>query len=624
MCGICGFNWEDKALVKEMAASIAHRGPDQEGYFTDKFISLGHKRLSIIDLSEKGKQPMFNEEGSICIVYNGEIYNFQDIKPELEKKGHRFISHTDTEVIIHAYEEYGYDCLKLFNGMFAFAVWDSNKKELFIARDRIGIKPLYYYFKDNLFLFGSEIKAILQYKEIKREVNENCLKQIIYYAYPINGETLMQDIIELKPGHYLILKDNKISIKKYWDVNIEETNENENFYVKKLTKLLFKSVEMQLVSDVPLGISLSGGLDSSTLVAIATKLKKDKIKTFTVGFECYQSEFKAANTVAEYCGTDHIEIHLQYGDFTKIIPTVLWHLEVPFSRPGVVPIYYLSNKIRQHLTVSLAGEGADELFGGYNRYDAYTKFPDIDISKDRPFYENLKKKINMPLDQKIKYVSSGVFNTDKEEFFNPHILKLQHSTDVNTTFGPFLRGTKNDGSQLNRVLLYELKTIIPYFHCNKLDKNSMASSHEIRVPYLDHNIVEFAFTVPPQYKFVGKIKKKVLQKVAQSLLPSRVAQRKKLPLVVPLKDLFEKEFVNISSSIFSQKNIEKKGYYKIPRIQKLIKDIRERKLKEDKNKVTTDNSYRQLLFLTSLELWIRLFIENDNLKNPKLSFENYL
>ncbi len=624
MCGICGFNFEDRKLVKEMADVLSHRGPDSDGIYIDKNISLGHKRLSIIDLSIKGKQPMVNQGGNLVIVYNGEIYNFKEIKAELEKKGYNFVSNTDTEVVLYAYEQYGPKCLGLFNGMFAFAIWNSTKKELFIARDRIGIKPLHYYFKDSKFLFASEIKAILQCKDVKRTINENCLKQLIYYAYPINGETMLEDIVELKPGHFLVLKDNKLITNTYWDLHVKETNKSEDFYVKKLTELLFASVKGRLIADVPLGVLLSGGIDSSVLVAIASKIKEEPIKTFAVGFDIPDAEFAAAKLVADHCGTDHREIHLDYKDYIKAMLKVLWHMEIPTSRPGMIPFYYLSNKIREYLTVSLSGEGGDELFAGYNRYDAYTKLPEKSFVEDTSYYESLKRKINMPLKEKIEYVASGVFNKDKEEFFTEETLRLPDNINVHNTFGPLIRNTKNDGSQLNKTLFYELKTEIPYFHCNKLDKTSMANSNEIRVPYLDHTVVEFAMTIPSKYKFYGREKKIILQKVAKPLLPKETVRRRKLPLVVPLTSFIEDEFISMANSLLSERILKKRSYYKIPRIKKLIEAIKARQTLEDKSRVTQDNAYRQLLFFTNLELWIKLFIENDNIKNPNLSIKAYL
>ncbi|MDO8480364.1 MAG: asparagine synthase (glutamine-hydrolyzing), partial [Nanoarchaeota archaeon] len=269
MCGICGFTWEDKEILKQMMRSISHRGPDQNGTFFEKGVSLGHLRLSIIDLSPAGKQPMFNEDGDICVVFNGEIYNYRELRTELEKKGHRFASQTDTEVIVHAYEEYGEKCVEKFNGMFAFAIWDSKKKRLFLARDRLGVKPLYYHFKNGQLIFASEMKALLQH-EIARKMNSSCLQQLIAYAYPVNGDTLLEGIVELLPGHTLTFSNGKIDLRKYWDLEVRETNFSEKQYVDTLRSLLEASVNRRLISDVPLGLTLSGGLDSSMLVALAS------------------------------------------------------------------------------------------------------------------------------------------------------------------------------------------------------------------------------------------------------------------------------------------------------------------------------------------------------------------
>src|SRR3989338_2269220 len=624
MCGICGFNFEDPKLAKVMNDSISHRGPDSDGVYTDKGISLGNRRLKIIDLSANGRMPMANIEENLIITFNGEIYNFQKIRDQLKKKRHKFNSHSDTEVILYAYQEYGSKCLGLFNGDFAFAIWDSRKKELFLARDRIGIKPLYYYHKDGKFIFASEIKAILQHKNVERAVNENCLRQIILYAYPIREETLFKDILEIKPGHSLTLKNNKVKIEKYWDLEINETTNSEDFYKKNVQNLLSESVKRRLVADVPLGISLSGGIDSSILVAMASRHSKEPVKTFTIGFDANDEDCRNARIIANHFGTDHTEIQLRHEDLTKALVKVLWHMEIPISRPAMAPLYYLYNKIREKLTVSLAGEGSDEIFAGYNRYEAYTRLPKPYEAKDKTYYNLLKEKINMPLKKKVEYVSSGVFNKDKKEFFSGKLLKIPEEIDAMKTFGPYLKNTKSDGKQLNKALLYELKTEIPYFHCNKLDKLSMANSHEVRVPYLDHTLVEFAMTIPSEYKFYGVGKKIILQKIANELLPEEVAKRRKMPLAVPLQSFFSKEFIDIADDLLSENKIRKRGYYRMPKVRKLVGDLRGKRIISDKNNVTEDNSYRQLLFLANLELWIKLFIENDNMKNPDLHISSYL
>lgn len=618
MCGITGFNWEDKELIRAMAGSISYRGPDQEGYFTDAGISLGFRRLAIIDLSKQGSQPMFNEEGTLCVVFNGEIYNFQELRTTLEKKGHKFKSHTDTEVILHAYEEYGVDCLKQFNGMFAFALWDLKKKELFIARDRIGIKPLYYYFKKSTFLFASEIKALLQWSELPRILNKHCLQQAIAYEFPIKGETLLTDVQQLEPAHYLLLKNNTLTIKRYWDITLQESNESPDVQAQKLRELLAQSVQRMLVSDVPLGVALSGGLDSSVVAALASKSQENSIKTFTAGFDVPEDEYGAARKVAEHCRTDHTEIHLSAQDYVKgLIPT-LWHMEFPFSRPAMVPVYHLYKNARKYLTVSLSGEGADELFAGYNRYVVYSELsPESEVS-DSEAYVELKKKTTLPFKEKVNYIASSAFMDDKNQFFSEDLLTLPQDIDAQYTFGKELKKT-TPPCYLNEALRYELKTEIPYFHCNKLDKLSMASSHEVRVPYLDHTVVEYAMTIPGKQKYYGSEKKIILQKLAAQLLPPEIVKRKKLPMVTPISDYFKKELATISQQVLDEQTLKKRGYYNVSGVQKLLRDVREQKIAPGSYKRTREDPHRKLLFLTNLELWYRLFIEGDVKK--KVSFD---
>jgi asparagine synthase (glutamine-hydrolysing) len=637
MCGIVGFNWDDKELIKNMAYAIRHRGPDQESYFTDKSISLGHKRLSIIDLSEKGKQPMFNEDGSICIVFNGEIYNFQEIKPELEKKGHKFNSDSDTEVIIHAYEEYGYDCLKLFNGMFAFAIWDSNKKELFMARDRLGQKFLYYYYKDNKLLFASEIKALLQYEGIKKEFNTSTLSQFITWAYAIDGSTFFKNINELNPGHYMIYNGNSIKINKYWDLEdslrIRSESKNESYYIKKLRNLLVKSVERRLISDVPLGASLSGGLDSSMIVGIMSHLRGENIKTYTIGFGRADDEFPYARAVAEHCNAEYNEIILSYDDMTKSMPQVLWSLEIPWARPAQPAIYHLLKELKKHVTVNLVGEGADEFFAGYNRYQPYAPIPNYskvyeESEFNKKWWDNFKKYENMSIKEKIDLITSGYFNdiNDKKANFTDEILnELPPNCTAENTFGKLLKHPDN-AHHLNTALCFECKTSLPGVQLVKLDKLSMASSLEVRAPFLDHNVAEFSMQIPPIMKWNGLDKKYIIQKIAAEFIPKKNAFRRKLPLQVPLADYYKNDFLDVIKSMLSEKSIAKRDYLKKGHITKLLS-----KFKENPNftcskttSPTKDNSLRQLLFLTNLELMQRMFFENDNLRNPSMDINKYI
>jgi len=336
MCSISGFTWEDKSLIQDMNKILAHRGPNDDGIYLDSNISLGHNRLSIIDLSKAGHQPMSNREGTIWIIFNGEIYNFKEIREKLENKGYNFLSKSDTEVIIYAYEEYGFDCLKLFNGMFAFAIWDLRKKLLFLARDRIGIKPLYYMYDGKDLIFASELKAILRHK-IDKIIDLQCLNSFLTYRFIPSDKTMLIGIKKLLPGHYAIFNEGKLSIKRFWELKWKGSNKSENYNIALLEKLLFSSVELRLNSDVPLGAFLSGGVDSSLIVAINKKLRKDVIKTFTIGFGHETDEFKYAREVADILSTDHHEIVLDYKKITKKLPTIIWQMDEPHSAITIVP-----------------------------------------------------------------------------------------------------------------------------------------------------------------------------------------------------------------------------------------------------------------------------------------------
>ena len=640
MCGICGFNWNDHDLIKSMADSIHHRGPDQEDYYTNTFedngISLGHKRLSIIDLSENGRQPMTNEDGSIFLVFNGEIYNFQEIKPELERRGHRFKSNTDSEVIIHAYEEFGVNCLNLFNGMFAFAIYDTKKKQIFLARDRLGQKFLYYYFKDNKFVFASEIKALLRYEGIKKELNKETLAQFITWAYAINGETFFKGIKEVQPGNYMIynFSNNFLEVKKYWDLqnHLEVPNPQigENEYIKTLRNLLLASVKRRMISDVPLGASLSGGIDSSLIVGMMAHLKGANIKTYTVGFGREDDEFPYARQVAEHCDAEYNEIILSYDQMTDSMPTVMWHLESPWARPTLPAIYHLLKALKKHVTVNLVGEGADEIFAGYNRYHMYA--PKAEYSPvyeesefNKKWWADTVKYDAMSTNDKVKFIASGYFNDDEEkrETFPQEILdKMTEDTKIENSFGKVI----SEDNQLNKALNFECKTSLPGVQLIKLDRLSMASSMEVRAPFLDYKVLEYAQKIPGNLKWNGLNKKYILQKISKEFIPQKNAMRRKLPLYVPLADYYKNSFLDVIESLLDERTIVRRDYLKKERVVKLLKRFRENPnfTSNKPTAPTSDNSLRQLLFLTNLELMQRMFFESDNLKNPSMKINSYL
>ena len=368
MCGICGFNGEDKSLLRQMNTLLTHRGPDGEGFYSDGKVSLGHRRLSIIDLSPAGKQPMTNEDQTVWITFNGEIYNFPELRKELEKRGHSFSSHTDTETIIHGYEEWGENVLQKLNGMFAFALWDTKTEMLFLARDRLGVKPLYYFWNGEKFVFASEIKSILADQTIPRTLNQNAVRQYLNLRYIPGEETLFQQISILPPGQLIMLRGKEFLIKKYWDLPSQQNGKMGT--AVEVRERLQESVRKRLVADVPVGVYLSGGIDSAGITALAAKLKQDEtVKTFSVGFDHSSEvdELSRAKIIAQHCRTDHTEIVVN-GSVAELLPKLLWHLDQPHGDPVIIPQFHLSEKAREKVKVVLSGEGADELLGGYVQY----------------------------------------------------------------------------------------------------------------------------------------------------------------------------------------------------------------------------------------------------------------
>jgi asparagine synthase (glutamine-hydrolysing) len=400
MCGIVGIidyeNNIEKELLVKMRDSLEHRGPDDKGYFIDNHIGLGHRRLSIIDTSYSGHQPMSNEDDSIWISYNGEIYNHLEIRNQLQKKGHVFKSNTDTEVIIHAYEEYGEKCLQLFNGMFAFAIWDSNKKQLFLARDRIGQKPLFCYMKNNLFLFSSEIKSLVHHPKFIKEINFDSVSHYLSYQFIPHPYSIYKDCYKLNPGHYLVYKKNQINIQKYWDIDFQEINDSEENIKKNILTMLEESTEKRLMSDVPLGAFLSGGLDSSAIVYFMSK-RINNIKTHSIGFQEEKcDETKYAQIISDEFNTNHKVKIIDY-DITKEINLISKKVSEPLGDPASIPTYILSEFAKKDVTVSLSGDAGDEIFGGYNRYSANLKRNNLDYKFDWHF-DNEKKKDFLPND----------------------------------------------------------------------------------------------------------------------------------------------------------------------------------------------------------------------------------
>lgn len=617
MCGICGFTWEDQNLIRIMGNKIKHRGPEQEGFYTDENISLCCERLRILDLRETAKQPQHNEDSTIWVVLNGEIYNFREIRKQLEPN-HKFYTNSDTEVIVHAYEEYGENCVNYFNGMFAFAIWDTKKKKLFLARDRLGVKPLFFCKINDDLLFSSEIKSILQLEEIKREINYDALSQFVTYAYTIDGQTLFKNIRELLPGHKLTysFEDKKICISNYWELKLHSSGDSEEIILKKLERYLEKSIKLRLESDAPIGALLSGGLDSSIMVAILNKISTETVKTFTTGFGHSLDEFQEAKIVAKHCNTEHKEIELSYKKLTETLPTILWHMEFPFGRPSILSNFLVAEEVKKFVTVAYTGEGSDELFGGYNRYLIYA-------DKNSTIRKN----------QKIESIPSGFFTDkqEKEKFFSSKLLQSQSENSKPIIAFEKLAEKNPSHELLNQVLLFELKTEIPGAQTWRIDRAGSAHAIELREPFLDYELVEYCSSIPSKFKinFSEGLKKKfILQKLAKKYLPEKIATRKKFPWGIPYYDYFTNEFLPIAENVLEKSLILNRPFLNSNKtyLNEAFKNISKIKDKDviSKDVEINDRLLRQVMFLFNLELWYRIFIENDNLKQPNLSMNHFL
>ncbi len=629
MCGIIGFNYEDKDFLKKALKEIKHRGPDDYGTFSDKNISLGHRRLSIIDLSKSGNQPMSNEKETIWIIFNGEIYNFKKLKEQLKEK-HNFKSNTDTEILIHLYEEKGIDMLHQLQGMFAFCIYDSKKEILFLARDRIGIKPLYYYNSGKKFIFCSEIKGILQNKEISRQVNLDSLSSFLVFRANTQEQTLFNKIKKLMPGHFLIynLKNNKLKKQKYWDLKISPQNKNKNYYLIKLKELLMDSVKVRLMSDVPYGAYLSGGVDSGTVVSLMSKYSPQPIKTFSVGFEEEEdSETNEARFLAEKLNTNHHELLIKQ-DSVKYLPQIIYQSDEPIADPTIIPIYLLSKYAKKYSTVILTGEGADELFAGYPQY----KFMKINNKIIRPLPRALKKQIptiinKIPksiLDKGFKFASFlGEKGIERfSNFINSNISSQQYLNQISIF-------NEEEQSELLNKKINLYKKYNSYFknsnfkalitNCQKLDfkepmvedllmkvdKNTMAFSIEGRVPFLDHRLVELAWKIPSNLKLKSIIKdKEILRESVKNLIPKQTRKRKKRHFFVPINNWFKDELSSLKKELLSKTYIDKQKIFNYTYIKKINKEFSRSKLFYS----------RQLWALITFQIWYKQHIENEKIK----------
>ena len=592
MCGIVGIASSVEDMngfpIEAVTDTLAHRGPDGFGYYSNDHVALGHRRLSIIDVAG-GAQPIFNADGSKCIIFNGEVYNFQELRRELLDKGYVFKTRSDTETILLAYEEWGERCVELLRGMFAFAIWDQHEGTLFIARDRLGIKPLFYAEYGGRFYFASEMKAILAESAFPRQIDERALAAYFTYSYIPAPWTIYTHIRKLLPGHTLTWQSGRVKIKQYWDiVYAPDRSKDEAFFTNRFLELFQESVRMRLISEVPLGAFLSGGIDSSAVVAMMSRASEEAVKTFCIGFGGttggYLDERDYARMVADRYGADHRAYEV-IPSFEGLLDTIVRGFDEPFADDSAVPSYFVCQMARQGVTVSLSGLGGDEAFAGYERYLGF---------HIRRFYGLLplpiRDKIFRSLVEKIPERSDGHYTVNHMKRFvrsgalSPDLAYLGYISRINDGIADcfFTNGSKfkshlsnardlmlshfrSDNVEggldsLNRVFYCDIKNYLPEDILAVTDRMSMQHALEVRVPFVDHKVLEFCATIPPEMKLQWFRKKYLLKKATRALLPSEVIDHRKQGFVGPMTQWLKTDLKDYVRETLSPANLDRHGY----------------------------------------------------------------
>jgi asparagine synthase (glutamine-hydrolysing) len=631
MCGICGIFHVDpmqraeRAALAEMNRRIVHRGPDDDGFYVDGNVGLAMRRLSIIDI-RTGHQPITNEEENVWIVYNGELYNHQELRKDLEARGHRYRTKSDTETIVHLYEEYGCDCVKHLRGMFAFAIWDRRKRRLFVARDRLGIKPLYFRYDGKTFLFGSEIKAILAHPGVKPEFNPGTLAEYLAFGYISGPDTMYAGIRKLLPGHTLELDERgEMRISPYWDLEVKSDDGDRpgTYYVERYRDLLEGCVSSHLMSDVPLGVFLSGGLDSSAVAALTTKIRREPIETFAVGYGEEQfSELSFARQVAEHIRSKHHEVRLSRDEFFQTLPRLIWHEDEPIVWPSSVSLYFVARLARERVTVVLTGEGSDETLGGYTRYAWTLLNSRLDKTYRTLTPEFLRRIVrrsvhtgSLPaaLHRKLAHTFLVCDGASWPSFYFDNFYSAFSAADQDELLTSETKSRAGDayagsmrywntssGDMLHRLLYTDIKTYLVEL-LMKQDQMSMAASVESRVPFLDHELVEFTASIPAKYDIKGLAGKFILKSAVEDLLPREIIYRQKMGFPTPWAYWLEgPQLENLETLLLEPRTVDR-GLFKSEVVQRLFAEHRAGR-RDHGNRIWR---------LLNLEVWQRVCLDGE-------------
>ena len=622
MCGIAGFAditprggtiAADRSRLAAMCDVMRHRGPNDEGFHVEPGLGIGMRRLSIIDLST-GHQPIHNEDRTVWVVFNGEIYNYRELREALEAAGHRFYTSSDTETIVHGYEEWGEHVFSRLRGMFAIAIWDMRRRTLLVARDRTGIKPLYYGEGSGRLFFGSEAKCLLVNPEIDRELDPAALDHYLAYLYTPRDRAIFRGIRKLPPGHYLKLHNGRLSVERYWQFPVaNEFRGSEAEALEQLEQTLATAVQSHMLSDVPLGAFLSGGIDSSVVVALMARASRQPIKTFAIGFEeSGFNELPHARRVAEHLGTDHHEFVVR-PDATGILDRMIWHFDEPFADSSAIPTWYVSELARQHVTVVLSGDGGDELFGGYDRYLPHPRVRSFDRlapgvgramasaawralphgARGKNFLRHVSR------DGQGRYLDSVTFYhaDERAELFSPEMRTAIGEWNAETFFRtPFERLSRLPFAA--QMMAFDFETYLPEDCLTKVDRMSMAHSIESRVPLLDHLVVEFAASIPVAMKIQGSRRKHLLKELAFRLVPREALDRPKQGFGVPIGHWFRGSLRDVFGDVLRSPSARQRGYFNAGFVDRVLDEHLTGK---------RDHSLR-LWQLVVFELWHRQYV----------------